>query len=431
MNGSESDAGDADTHARRQSVWSALEAIPPPRSTYDDTDYAGSDRSSVMMYSPLIPTADSVIELAELEDAPPAVPGSPPAGKWLALWPATGWAAVWPFTGTESNRDLPRPCPPPVLRVWVPSATQLSFETMWWGYRIYLPPPVLALLDAQSVETAQQATTLTAALTWFFSNLPIAAFPPPLQPAMLLLQRLIPFGSYIGTFVSWSWGTIRGFDRGHGVILTATWLLPIALIPGTWHAPSSPSSPPPSSPSYSSPPPHPAFILPPSFAPVPAPSPAAAPSPAPPASPLPYLLQPDIPHPHSSYAHPALDPASDPYAPPMRMPPTPLLRPVPLPPYSSSSSSLSSSSPSSHRRDRDDAPPPPPPKGRSSKASGSNTRETRGESSARTEDRDTGRDTGRGREDTGRGKYTAKDKGKAKATNKTIATLRKLTRTLS
>ncbi|KAJ7690061.1 hypothetical protein B0H17DRAFT_1290658 [Mycena rosella] len=250
MNGSESDAGDADTHARRQSVWSALEAIPPLRSTYDDTDYAGSDRSSVMMYSPLIPTADSVIELAELEDAPPAVPGSPPAGKWLALWPAAGWAAVWPFTGWKTVpveehpalTDIPAlnpietaPAPAPVLRVWVPSATQLSFETMWWDTS---RPPVLALLDEQSVETAQQATTLTAALTWVFSNLPIAAFPPPLQPAMLLLQRLIPSGSYIGTFVSWSWGTIRGFNRGHGVILPATWLLPIALIPGTfpWNA---------------------------------------------------------------------------------------------------------------------------------------------------------------------------------------------------
>ncbi|KAJ6606342.1 hypothetical protein DFH09DRAFT_1119893 [Mycena vulgaris] len=261
---------------RRQSVWSMLEAIAPPRvgsAQSVDDDYAGSDRSSVMMYSPLIPSADSVIELADLEDAPVAQ-SSPSSGNWLStLWPA--WSNVWPFTGRTNaaeGQDI-NPGPPPAIgtpepdrqpnsleqrrqtpvhRVWVPSTTQLSFETMWWGYRIYLPPPILDILDDQSVEAATQATTLTAALTWFFSNLPVAAFPPPLQPAMILLQRLVPFVSYIGTFISWSWSTIRGFDRGHGVILTATWLLPIALIPGTWHArdvppPSAPSSPAPAS----------------------------------------------------------------------------------------------------------------------------------------------------------------------------------------
>ncbi|KAJ7491166.1 hypothetical protein FB451DRAFT_1222276 [Mycena latifolia] len=309
---------------RRQSVWSMLDAITPPsprntESGNDETDYdyAGSDRSSVMMYSPLIPTAGSVIELAELEDAPISEAG-PSSGKWLPmLWPASGWASVWPFTGwkkpsvvaEEPEDSTPSPIQVPVLeprpngvaarrdvpvlRVWVPSTTQLSFETMWWGYRIYLPPPVLAILDDQSVEAARQATTLTAALTWFFSNLPVASFPPPLQPAMILLQRLVPFVSYIGTFISWSWSTIRGFDRGHGVILTATWLLPIALIPGTWHARDVP------------PPSHPA-------------SPVLTPIPT---TSLLFELSPEPPAPVLLYTEPE---------PPL--PPAPMLPPVPLPP---------------------------------------------------------------------------------------------------
>ncbi|KAJ7118848.1 hypothetical protein C8R44DRAFT_575099, partial [Mycena epipterygia] len=261
---------------RRQSVWSMLETIRPPNlenveSVDENDEYAGSDRSSIMMYSPLIPNADSVIELAELEDAPVARAG-PSSGSWLSTFQWPSWSTVWPFNGwkakdgTEEQDITPGQSPAihvtesepppnsveerrqvPVQRIWVPSTTQLSFETTWWGYRIYLPPPVLAILDDQSVEAARQATTITAALTWFFSNLPVSAFPPPVQPAILLLQRLVPFVSYIGTFISWSWSTIRGFDRGHGVILTATWLLPIALIPGTWHArdvppPSTPSS---------------------------------------------------------------------------------------------------------------------------------------------------------------------------------------------
>ncbi|KAJ7802852.1 hypothetical protein B0H14DRAFT_3779018 [Mycena olivaceomarginata] len=238
-----------------------LEEIRPPsagsvpESVNESYEYAGSDRSSVMMYSPLIPNADSVIELADVEEVP--VVESAPSSGWglFSSWP--DWSNFWLFNGWKANNlgesETPPPpisattaasevvsqneqgrVGPPVRRVWVPSTTQLSFETTWWGYRmcaipqIVSSPPVLAILDDQSVEAAKQATVITAALTWFFSNPP--------RPAIILLQRLVPLVSYLGTFISWSWGTIRGFDRGHGVILTATWLLPIALIPGTWHA---------------------------------------------------------------------------------------------------------------------------------------------------------------------------------------------------
>ncbi|KAJ7611632.1 hypothetical protein FB45DRAFT_312905 [Roridomyces roridus] len=252
---------------RRQSVWSMLDAIEPPRvsdaGTMDQSqsEYAVSDRSSIMMYSPLIPNADSVIELAALEDVPTISEDPTPARwswpVWPTFWPFGDWTAKSPdFVISESPPETNEPPAGavqerkevPIQRVWKPSTTKLSFETTWWGYRLYLPPPVLSILDDQSVEATRQATTITAALTWFFTNLPISTFPPPLQSAMFLLQRLVPFISYIGTFISWSWSTIRGFDRGHGVILTATWLLPIALIPSTWHArdvppPSSPASP--------------------------------------------------------------------------------------------------------------------------------------------------------------------------------------------
>ncbi|KAF7353729.1 hypothetical protein MVEN_01058100 [Mycena venus] len=257
---------------RRQSVWSMLEAIKPPtvestENVDESYEYTGSDRSSVMMYSPLIPNADSVIELAESEEVPIVQSGTS-SGRWFT-WP--DWSN-WLFNGWKDRRRTEEndtgsllistmtsaseaasqneareetTVAPPVRRVWVPSTTQLSFETTWWGYRIYLPPPVLAVLDDQSVEAAKQATVITAALTWFFTNLPVSTFPPPVQPAIILLQKLVPLVSYLGTFISWSWSTIRGFDQGHGVILTATWLLPIALIPGTWHARDVPPSSPP------------------------------------------------------------------------------------------------------------------------------------------------------------------------------------------
>ncbi|KAG7093265.1 hypothetical protein E1B28_006948 [Marasmius oreades] len=61
-------------------------------------------------------------------------------------------------------------------------------------------------------------------------------FPAPMQPALLLLQHIVPFVGYTGTLVTWSCSAIKSYDVGYGVILSATWILPVALIPGTWQA---------------------------------------------------------------------------------------------------------------------------------------------------------------------------------------------------
>lgn len=100
---------------------------------------------------------------------------------------------------------------------------------------------------------------ITTALTWFFGHIPVTSLPPTIQPAILLLQKLVPFVGYIGTFISWSWSTIKSYDvgkyrvtcytsalsnyPGYGVYLTATWILPVALIPGTWQSYDFPSTP--------------------------------------------------------------------------------------------------------------------------------------------------------------------------------------------
>ncbi|KAF9265573.1 hypothetical protein L218DRAFT_832422, partial [Marasmius fiardii PR-910] len=100
----------------------------------------------------------------------------------------------------------------------------------------FLPPPVLSILSDDEVEATKRVALITTALTWFFNNIPVAALPLPMQPAVFMLQKLCPYLGYIGTFISWGWDSIRNFDTGHGVILSATWLLPVALIPGTWES---------------------------------------------------------------------------------------------------------------------------------------------------------------------------------------------------
>ncbi|KAG6914852.1 hypothetical protein DXG01_014951 [Tephrocybe rancida] len=323
MNGGKNDA---EGRHRRVSVWSVLESLgDSTRDGGNGDEDAGDDEggdggdggggdeevgeaSGIMMYSPLMPTNLSLVEIAESGIVLPEEPQEPQVDPTSEVAQVAGWMGMWPFSilghgagvatetgqGNVSSIASPTPSLPSSLpgspnsrnarlrvqskkRVWIPSTTKLSFQAVWWGYRMYLPPPVMDILNDNTVEAAKRAAMLTTALTWFFSNIPLMSLPPALRPALLLLQTLIPYIGYIGSFISWSWGTIQSYDKGCGVILTATWLLPVALIPSTWDAR---EFPPPS------PPPQPDQPLPPTDQPTPSPpSSPTAPLPTPPASP--------------------------------------------------------------------------------------------------------------------------------------------------
>ncbi|PPQ73687.1 hypothetical protein CVT24_007321 [Panaeolus cyanescens] len=357
----------------RRSIWSVLESLGAPPHSFPpvggqdneaerpapnepggghDTDGDGepdvfADTSSVMVYSPLIPHRQDLVELAEIVDlegddengaGEVEAEGSRGGGgvvedtlivgtSWTQVWPLS---AIWGAAGGASGavgetRTLRRVVSSEVLitrtrtsvdgtgrrvrvktvKAWVPSDTKLSVQAMWWGYRLYLPPPVLEILDDKTLEATKRAAMITTALTWFFNNLPINSLPVAVRPALLLLQRIAPFVGYIGTFISWSWKTVKSYDVGFGVTLTATWLLPIALIPGTWNEYDFPKSPSPASP----------IPLPPVDLPSP---PASPPSSPPPSTPAPAI--PDAP------ASPPTSPAPAPDT------PTPNPTPAPQPP---------------------------------------------------------------------------------------------------
>ncbi|KAL0578695.1 hypothetical protein V5O48_003315 [Marasmius crinis-equi] len=227
-----------------------------------------SDDSSVMMYFPLIPDMASKVELAKSSVVlvPPVGHGGHKLKKTLKKYRMYGTfgkrvddenaetSQSWKFwkkkiasTSTQgtptskSSRSLAphtdsEPQTDVKQRVWTPSTTKLSVQALWWGYRLFLPPPVLDILSDEELEATKRVAMITSALTWFFANIPITALPLPMQPALLMLQKLMPYLGYIGSLITWSWDTVKSFDTGHGVILSATWLLPVALIPGTWEA---------------------------------------------------------------------------------------------------------------------------------------------------------------------------------------------------
>jgi len=175
MNGS-SDKG-------RPSIWSVLEGIgapvhgfPPvksddvesgdgseserPEGGGDGDDSVFSEDSSVMIYSPLLPGQEDLVELAEL--VPVGVEEEViPDGEAI---PGTSWTTVWPLSifygepsttanktaaaarrlsgevvispGRTSIDSTGRRVRVQTVRAWVPSDTKLSVQAMWWGYRL-------------------------------------------------------------------------------------------------------------------------------------------------------------------------------------------------------------------------------------------------------------------------------------------------------
>lgn len=179
----------------------------------------------------------------------------------------------------------------------------------------------MAMLDDKEIEAEKLAAMLTTALQWLLSNIPETALPPALRPALLLMKSLVPYLGYIGGFVAWSWGAIKGFDVGFGVTLTATWLLPIALIPGTWQEKDVPQPAPPANPTPTPDPPAGDPSSPPPTDPTPPTTgnPPADPSPPNTGDPS---VSPASPSPPST-GDPSAPPSSDPSPSPATPPPNP------------------------------------------------------------------------------------------------------------
>ncbi|KAI9508361.1 hypothetical protein F5148DRAFT_979929 [Russula earlei] len=280
---------------RRPSRMEEAPAGSAPSSMEEQDEDEGD--GSVMLYGPIVPSDDSEVELAasdimsvfddgeSLEFEQPARPLSffgagehlTPRSPPLVLSPgiseepvqqdvsadarqsdadaqkergAVGWFNTWKgkmieggklvsdkvTEGTKSWRDKMTEGRKVVKTEtrWVPSPDKISLQATWWGYRLYLPPPVLDVLNNKSLEAAKRAAILTTALQWLLGRVPLTIVPPQFRAGLLIAQRLVPYLGYIGGFVAWSWGAMKSFDKGHGIVLTATWLLPVALIPGTW-----------------------------------------------------------------------------------------------------------------------------------------------------------------------------------------------------
>ncbi|KAA1467798.1 hypothetical protein DENSPDRAFT_832939 [Dentipellis sp. KUC8613] len=156
------------------------------------------------------------------------------AWRWLESWKslgkepeASGSASGAEGAATGPDAAAPVPAPAPIRHVktkviWVPSPDKISFQATWWGYRLYLPPPVLDVLNNKRLEAAKRAAIITTALKWLLDSVPVAIVPPQFRAGLLIAQRLVPYLGYVGGFMAWSWGAIKSFDQGASPCTFAT-----------------------------------------------------------------------------------------------------------------------------------------------------------------------------------------------------------------
>ncbi|KAG9304603.1 hypothetical protein G9A89_020167 [Geosiphon pyriformis] len=101
-----------------------------------------------------------------------------------------------------------------IVKVIKPSAHEISAYTYWWGYEIYVPQECMGRLDqAQSVGTS------------FLGFLQVVAGN---------VGSLHPYFGFISAWVGLQFTLIKSQNAGKGVVLAATWVLPVALIPRAW-----------------------------------------------------------------------------------------------------------------------------------------------------------------------------------------------------
>lgn len=193
----------------RQSVWDTLAGM-----NHDAHDHGTSPRprpskveeqeDGIMMYVPLEPNEGSEVELAKTEPV-------------LEYDKAPSHESSQSASENEITAEEPKPARTDIAvekKVWVPSTTQISVFTTWWGYRLYLPPPIMEKLGSHSLKATARAAMITSALKWLLGKIPMMFVPVQLKPAVALLKRLSPVVGYVGIFIAWSWDRVRACDKG-------------------------------------------------------------------------------------------------------------------------------------------------------------------------------------------------------------------------
>lgn len=111
-----------------------------------------------------------------------------------------------------------------------PPLDRMALFVHWWGYEVTLPSASMSYLGT--------ARSVSGAFLNFLSTMVVTGGVP----------ELLPFVKYVSMAVDVEFKAIQSADRGKGVVLAATWVMPLALVPRAWDYPTTlPPRPPPAS----------------------------------------------------------------------------------------------------------------------------------------------------------------------------------------
>lgn len=100
-----------------------------------------------------------------------------------------------------------------------PPLDRMAIFVHWWGFEITLPSATLLYLNT--------AHSVSGAFLSFLQTMAVGGGVP----------ELLPFIKYISTFMEVEYKAIQAQDEGHGVVVAATWFMPLALVPRPWDYP--------------------------------------------------------------------------------------------------------------------------------------------------------------------------------------------------
>ena len=219
-NDKKTDPNRKNTSQHTSNIWNILASLkstmglkdsdtPPPPIAVEE------EEGGIMMYAPLEPANDSQLELAESKTVLEYADDPAPSALTSTSNHAKPDGNIEGSKATSTSPTTPTPASPSREKhVWVPSTTQLSILATWWGYRLYLPPPVMAKLNGTSVKATARAAMLTAALKWLLDKVPLILIPIQFRPAVKMLKTLSPVVGYVGVFIAWSWDRVKSLDKG-------------------------------------------------------------------------------------------------------------------------------------------------------------------------------------------------------------------------
>ncbi|KAG0214704.1 hypothetical protein BGX33_001903 [Mortierella sp. NVP41] len=98
-----------------------------------------------------------------------------------------------------------------------PPTHMMSAYTYWWGFEIYVPHKCMDKIERVSN---------TSQIFFSFLSSTVSAIPG--------LAALVPIAKIIAAWVGYQWAVIKTQDAGKGVVISATWVLPVALASRPW-----------------------------------------------------------------------------------------------------------------------------------------------------------------------------------------------------